>query len=503
MKSTSRTRTILLAGVSTIFFTFAFASSAVSQTWTSTGGMTIARFNNTTTRLPDGRVLAVGGRDCSTGALASAELYDSVSGTWTPAASMKTARSFHTATLLPNGKVLVAGGVNNFTTGAGLASAELYDPATDVWTDTGAMAVGRYVHTATLLASGKVLVAGGESGFPQVFLASAELYDPATGTWSAAGSLGQARDYHTATLLKNGKVLVAGGHVIGTVFASAELYDPGTQTWSGAADLIEPRVIHTATLLSDGQVLVAGGFNVSPNSAVSSAELYNPLADSWTPTGSLGISRYAHTATTLLDGTVLVAGGFNGSDLASAELYDATSHVWTATGALVGAREGHSAVLLSSGAVLAVGGFHGSCLNSAELYNGPDRVPFAAFHAKVEIELGPLANDDAFEVKADFTLGAGSNGIDPLTEDVSLQVGTFSTTIPAGSFKVDKKGRFKFEGVIGGVSLQAKITPLGANSFEFKAEGTGTDLTGTVNPVTVQLAIGDDGGSTTVTAEFE
>jgi hypothetical protein len=135
--------------------------------------------------------------------------------------------------------------------------------------------------------------------------------------------------------------------------------------------------------------------------------------------------------------------------------------------------------------------------------NGIVTVPFAAFAAKVEIELGPLANDDAFEVKAIFTLGAGSDGISPLTEDVHLQVGTFSTTIPAGSFKVDKKGRFKFEGIIGGVSLQAKITPRGANSFEFKAEGQGADLTGTANPVTLGLTIGDDSGSTTVTAEFE
>lgn len=141
MKQTSRTCTILRAGVSTIFLTFALASSAVSQTWTSTGSMSRARNGHTLTRLPDGRVLAVGGRD-STFAFASAELYDSVSGTWSPAASMKTARLGHTATLLPNGKVLVVGGFNSGFTLAGLASAELYDPATDAWSDTGALAGG-------------------------------------------------------------------------------------------------------------------------------------------------------------------------------------------------------------------------------------------------------------------------------------------------------------------------------------------------------------------------
>lgn len=124
-------------------------------------------------------------------------------------------------------------------------------------------------------------------------------------------------------------------------------------------------------------------------------------------------------------------------------------------------------------------------------------VNFAAFAAKVEIEAGE------FEVKALFTLGGGSNGIDPLTEDVSLQIGAFSTTIPAGNFMQDKKGRFKFEGVVDGVVMEAVIQPLGGGSFEFKAEGSGVDFTGTVNPVTVGLVIGNDSGTTVVIAEFE
>lgn len=99
--------------------------------------------------------------------------------------------------------------------------------------------------------------------------------------------------------------------------------------------------------------------------------------------------------------------------------------------------------------------------------------------------------------------GAGSNGINPLTEDVKLQVGTFSTTIPAGSFRQDPRGRFKFEGAISGVSLEVQIVPLGGNDFQLKAEAEGANLSGTVNPVTVGLTIGDDSGSTAVTAEFD
>src|SRR5439155_27060636 len=88
--------------------------------------------------------------------------------------------------------------------------AELYDPASWTWTTTGNLNIGRYLHMATLLQNGMVLVEGGadSNGNPS---ASAELYDPASGTWTATGSLNTGRAYHTATLLRNGMVLVEGG----------------------------------------------------------------------------------------------------------------------------------------------------------------------------------------------------------------------------------------------------------------------------------------------------
>src|ERR1700730_11300798 len=100
--------------------------------------------------------------------------------------------------------------------------------------------------------------------FPLLFLgAGLVLVQPCAGqTWTATGSLGAARFDHTATLLANGQVLVAGGYSNGSYLASAELYDPASGTWTGTGSLATARRGHTATLLPNGKLLVAGGFNV-------------------------------------------------------------------------------------------------------------------------------------------------------------------------------------------------------------------------------------------------
>jgi N-acetylneuraminic acid mutarotase len=73
--------------------------------------------------------------------------------------------------------VLVAGGHAAGVGGAVLASAELYDPASQAWSATGAMPVGLARHTASLLTNGTVLVAGGV-GTDGRALAIAEVFDP-------------------------------------------------------------------------------------------------------------------------------------------------------------------------------------------------------------------------------------------------------------------------------------------------------------------------------------
>ncbi|HEY0548505.1 MAG TPA: kelch repeat-containing protein, partial [Verrucomicrobiae bacterium] len=101
--------------------------------WRPTGSMPVGKNSHVAVRLPNGKVLVMGGNNGSA-SLNSAALYDPVAGTWTAAGTMSGARHAFAAILLPNGKVLAMGGWNG---SAAMNSAELYDPATDTWANTG------------------------------------------------------------------------------------------------------------------------------------------------------------------------------------------------------------------------------------------------------------------------------------------------------------------------------------------------------------------------------
>jgi hypothetical protein len=165
--------------------------------------------------------------------------------------------------------VLIVGGVLTSASDP-VATAEVYDPATGNFTMTGAMATAREQHTATL-GDGRVLIVGGTTSTGTGDLhptATVEVYDPSTGSFSVTGSMAEARTFHTATLLPSGKVLVAGG---GDENSTAEVYDPANGSFRTTGRMEIGRSGHTATLLPNGSVLVAGGDIFA---GLASAELY-------------------------------------------------------------------------------------------------------------------------------------------------------------------------------------------------------------------------------------
>jgi WD40 repeat protein len=157
----------------------------------------------------------------------------------------------HAATLLETGKILIAGGNVEGT------AAELYDPDTGVWTLTGSARAASDHIAMTTLPDGKVLVTGDSTH-------TAQLYDPASGTWALTDATNYGHHYPALTRLLDGKILLTGGRT-----RTVELYDPSTKSWALGGDLhAMPSGRHTATRLKNGRVLIAG--------TALASELYNP-----------------------------------------------------------------------------------------------------------------------------------------------------------------------------------------------------------------------------------
>lgn len=379
-----------------VFFTIAFillavccspAAQAAGPSMVALPSMNDSLTFGTATTLTNGQVLITGGIDSSYKYLATAQLYIPASQTFAPLGNMTTARASHTATLLSNGQVLIVGGtICNQGKCTVLSSAEIYDPGTRRFLPTGSMSAPRTAHTATLLADGTVLVAGGVNSDA---LSSAEIYNPATGAFTPTGSMAAERFVHTATLLNSGQVLITGGRGCSgdcddnPGANTAELYVPSTGKFMAGGTMVQARILHRAVLLNNGQVLITGGRSClgdcEANSTLQDAEIYDPTANSFTPAGTMISPRAAHIMIALSNGAVFVYGGsncrkgFGCAYLTTGELYEPASGTFASAGSGSIGGENCVAALLSNDDVLVAGGrIQGSIKNGAELFSPGD-----------------------------------------------------------------------------------------------------------------------------------
>ncbi|MBC7939009.1 MAG: hypothetical protein H7Z19_04475, partial [Chitinophagaceae bacterium] len=134
-------------------------------------------------------------------------------GKWTTVAQRRFGtRDYGSAVMYDVGKVLYAGGGRTTNT------AETIDlnSATPGWKWTGSMAYPRRHLNTTVLPTGEVLVTSGTGGdaFNDLtrIVRAAEMWNPATGLWTTLASARIPRAYHsTAILLPDARVLVSGG----------------------------------------------------------------------------------------------------------------------------------------------------------------------------------------------------------------------------------------------------------------------------------------------------
>lgn len=310
-----------------------------SSTYEAGARLSVARTEHVALKLGSGKVLIAGGWDpTATGtifdpAYNTSEIYDPAANSFSAGPDMTVPRRSHVATQLKDSRYLITGGIQLRGTGFSASpNTEVYDPGTNAFTVTGRMNSGRWLHTATLLTDGRVLVVGGRDNncsdggnCPVSSLASAEIYDPATGVFTATGSLNLSRWGHSATLLPNGKVLILGGKTTDLPntdrAVTAEVYDPATGQFTNWTSLTTGRDSHTVTLLNNGKLLVAGGFRADAI-ATDVTEYFDPATGGVTAGPNMNEFHARHTATRFDNGEVLLFGGtYSVAPAVSAEIF--------------------------------------------------------------------------------------------------------------------------------------------------------------------------------------
>jgi hypothetical protein len=267
--------------------------------------------------------------------LQSAELYNAGLSSFTPAAGNMAwgARSGHVSVTLGDGRVLITGGIlqpANVVT----SNSEVFLPGSSTFsfdcvgpTDCDNLNTPRRFPAAARLASGKVLVAGGSDDGGNSFM-TAELYDPATNTFSDTDAMTVPRSGAVAVPLPGNRILVAGGvdSTGGGFLTSAEIFDGNTETFSGPVGIGAmgtQRALASGAPLPGGRALVAGGQESALAAPLASGEVFSGNTWSSVNVGPLNTPRSSAASAPLADGRVLTVGGVNaaGSRLQSAEIY--------------------------------------------------------------------------------------------------------------------------------------------------------------------------------------
>ncbi|ACZ43662.1 Kelch repeat-containing protein [Thermobaculum terrenum ATCC BAA-798] len=233
----------------------------ITDSWTTGQDMPGPGVENPGVAAYNGKMYVFGGStDPFSGAVNFSYMYNPNTNTWSTIASMPTARGGAGAQQI-NGKIYVVGGMDS--NGASLATLEIYDPATNTWS-TGAPMSTRRDNPGTATLGGKLYVFGGrtrnaDGSTPANILASAEVYDPATNTWAAIAPMPTARRTMVTGILK-GRIQVMGGEITSTggAFPQNEEYDPATNTWLTLTPMLTPRHGAVAGTINN-TIYVAGG----------------------------------------------------------------------------------------------------------------------------------------------------------------------------------------------------------------------------------------------------
>ena len=298
------------------------------------------------TSVVDGKIFAIGGetrleRDkYGDTELSTVEMYDPETDTWERKADMPTPRSA-ASTSVVDGKIFAIGGehIEKIKAYKGwmfkikkLPTVEMYDPATDTWTQkTDMPTVRSYLSTSVM--DGKIYAIGGMSATnEQSRLETVEVYDPATDAWAKARDMHHARSCAAISVV-NGEIYAMGGRGWSRIqdqpdpyLSSVEVFNPKTNRWQEGTEMLAPKTSHTASVI-DGKIYVIGGYiqEGKEYKDLATIEFYDPATDRWTQEPDMLIGKSGHT-TEVIDGQIYIFGGesfIGGRDpFTSVEVYD-------------------------------------------------------------------------------------------------------------------------------------------------------------------------------------
>ena len=333
--------------------------------------MPFSRGEHRAVRLPDERVLIIGGEDSSSALPQTVYAFHPGTETFSEFAQLGTGRTGFVALALYSGDVLVAGGGRSVLSAP---DAEVIDHVTGAVTSTqNAPQRRRQEAAATLLMDGKAFICGGRVG--AVADNTVEVYDPETRTFTLLpGTLQVGRMQHTVIRIDQRRLLIYGGMTTsGQPVAPPEIYDIAT----GISTVLPApeagmRANHEAITLQDGGILIIGGEDYD-QMPLASVWRFDPASSTFSLYATLANGRSATAVNRLLDGRVFIAGGVTG--LLSSEVTEMTEMLTDTAqrrdGPIMNVRRrDHTVTRLDSGKLLVVGGLGTDLwpLASAEIY---------------------------------------------------------------------------------------------------------------------------------------
>jgi hypothetical protein len=336
------------------------------------GNLINARYRSSMVMLNSGEILVTGG-ETSGGVSNTAEIYNPNTKLSRAVGNMITARQRHTTTLLNDGRVYVAGGDKTTSLAAtdSINASEIFDPVTETFSAGPVLTKPRMDHSAIILESGKVLIAGGyevENSSPFISLSNFDIYDSVSNTISYSGNMNYERRDFVLKRLSDDNIYVFGGRK--KLFPpddytlQAEKFNETNNTFSlhPSFDINYPRSNFFIQEISSNQLLAYGD--------TLSTELYDSAFGSFQVSASLTRPRLNFGTVKFSDGKIILFGGeYDGSYVPKIDYYDPSVKRFIIGNRMLYPRIGVTPFLLSSGKVVLLGGKAAGLVAEIEEYS--------------------------------------------------------------------------------------------------------------------------------------